>query len=481
VGDVISTTFHRVVVPGLTQDEQDAFDANLKRLLDHRRRNFARSCLYDGKNAMLSKSNVVPEQYYKLGLALGWSAKAVDALIRRTRFERMMWNDGDLDSIGMREFARDNQLRSQIGQSLTDSALHGVSFLINTQGDDGEPRSLLHVRDALNATGTMNTRVHRLEDGLSVTKWNDEDDKKPDEFTLYLDGLTITAVREDGKWTVEHSEHPWGVPVEPLIYRPRPSRRYGQSRLTRPIIGLHMAAVRELIRGEGHMDVYSYPEFWMLGGDMSAFKNADGSQKAVWQVMLGRIKGIQDDPSKPDDLARADVKHFPAASPEPHAKWLDVLSRAFAREASLPDSAVALEGLSNPTSADAYDASQYELIAEAEGATEVDWPTPLTRSVARGLAILNGESSIPDEWLSIKPEWLGAKFESRAAKADAGSKQLAAVPWLAETEIGLELLGLTPDQIERAMTEKRRAAGRAVLAALAPQAQPAPQADANGA
>jgi hypothetical protein len=219
----------------------------------------------------------------------------------------------------------------------------------------------------------------------------------------------------------------------------------------------------------------------MLGGDMSAFKNADGSQKAVWQVMLGRIKGIQDDPSKPDDLARVDVKHFPAASPEPHAKWLDVLSRAFAREASLPDSAVALEGLSNPTSADSYDASQYELIAEAEGATEVDWPTPLTRSVARGLAILNGESSIPDEWLSIKPEWLGAKFESRAAKADAGSKQLAAVPWLAETEIGLELLGLTPDQIERAMTEKRRAAGRAVLAALAPQAQPAPQADANGA
>jgi hypothetical protein len=224
------------------------------------------------------------------------------------------------------------------------------------------------------------------------------------------------------------------------------------------------------------MDIYSYPEFWLLGGDMSSFKNADGSQKAVWQVMLGRIKGLQDNEEKPDNLARPDVKQFPAASPEPHRKWLDTLSRAFAREASLPDSAVAIEGLSNPTSADSYDASQYELIAEAEGATEDDFPTPLTRAVARGLAILNGVDGIPDEWLSIRPDWLGAKFESRAAKADAGSKILAAVPWLAETEVGLEKLGLTPEEIKRAQSERRRAAGRQVLASLAQ-----PQANANGA
>jgi hypothetical protein len=243
-------------------------------------------------------------------------------------------------------------------------------------------------------------------------------------------------------------------------------------------MGLHMQAVRELIRGEGHMDIYSYPEFWMLGGDMSAFKNADGSQKALWQVMLGRIKGVEDNPQKPDALARVDVKQFPAASPEPHTKWLATLSRAFAREASLPDSAVALEGMSNPTSADAYDASQYELIAEAEGAMR-DWATPITRAVARNLAILNGDDGIPDDYLSIRPDWLGAKFESRAAKADAGSKQVAVAPWLAETEVGLELMGLEPDQIKRALAERRRAAGRAVLATLTqPQT---PQANANGA
>lgn len=465
MGDV---TYQKLTIPGLSDEHSDALNANLARLLAHRPRNFKRSCLYDGKNAFEARSTVVPEQYYQLGIALGWSSKAVDGLTRRTQLERMTWADGDLSALGMDQLERDNAVVSEVTQALTDSAMHGVSFLISTRGADGEPESLIHARDALSATGTWNNRVRRLTDGLSVSKWSEDDDKRPDELTLYLDGLTVTCVKSDGSWQVDYSDHPYGMPMEPLVYKPRPSRRYGQSRLTRPIMGLHMAGVRELIRGEGHMDIYSYPEFWLLGGDMSAFKNADGSQKAMWQIMLGRIKGLEDNPDKPDNLARPDVKQFPAASPEPHTKWLDMLSRAFAREASLPDSAVALEGLSNPTSADSYDASQYELIAEAEGAMR-DWRTPVSRAVARNLAILNNDDGIPSQYLSIRPDWLGAKFESRAAKADAGSKQVASVPWLAETEVGLELMGLDPDQIKRALAERRRAAGRAVVASLAPQ------------
>lgn len=462
MGDV---TYQKLTVPGLSGDELDALNRNLRRLLGARRRNFKRSCLYDGKNALTQHSSVVPEQYYRLGIALGWSGKAVDGLTRRTQLQRFTWADGDLDALGMDVLQRDNFLRSEMTQALTDSALHGISFLFNTRGQDDEPASLVHARDALTATGTWNPRARRLVDALSVTRWSEDDDKRPTEFTLYMPDMTVSAENERGKWRLSRSEHSLGVPVEPLVYRPRPSRRYGQSRLTRPIMGLHLQAVRELIRLEGHMDIYSYPEFWLLGGDMSAFKNADGTQKAVWQVMLGRIKGLKDNPNAEPGKERADVKQFPAASPAPHSEALDLLSRAFAREASLPDSAVALRGLSNPTSADAYDASQYELIAEAEGAM-ADWDAPLTRAAARGLAILNGEKSVPEEWWSISPMWLGAKFESRAAKADAGMKQLAAVPWLAETSVGLELLGLDEQQQARALAEKRRAQAQQALAGL---------------
>jgi hypothetical protein len=457
-------------VPGLSDDESEVLNRNLERLDDTYRSNFKRSSMYDGKNAMRT-SSVVPPQYHRLGIALGWSAKAIDAPVRRSKIERFVWPEGDLGSLGYKEFARDNFLLSELRQGLTDSALHGVSFLINTRGRDGEPKSLSHVKDALNCTGTWNARTRRLDDALSITAWDKNDARKPTGFVLYLNNLTITAEKpEGGDWEVDHSDHTFGVPVEPLVYRPRPSKRYGQSRLTRAIMGLHQMAVRELIRLEGHMDVYSYPEMWMLGADMSAFKNADGSQKAVWQVMLGRIKGLEDNPEKPDALARPDVKQFPSSSPDAHGEALDILSRAFAREASLPDSAVALKGLSNPTSADSYDASQYELIAEVEGAQD-DWSTPISRHVARGLAIQNDLDSVPEEFLSVTPDWLGAKFESRAAKADAGSKQLASVPWLAETEVGLELLGLDETQIQRVLAEKRRAQGAQLAEVLAQAAR----------
>jgi hypothetical protein len=49
---------------------------------------------------------------------------------------------------------------------------------------------------------------------------------------------------------------------------------------------------------------------------------------------------------------------------------------------------------------------------------------------------------VPAEWATIQPKWRDPRFLSRAAAADAGMKQLTAIPWLAETEVGLELLGL---------------------------------------
>ena len=47
------------------------------------------------------------------------------------------------------------------------------------------------------------------------------------------------------------------------------------------------------------------------------------------------------------------------------------------------------------------------------------------------------------------------------------------MPWLGETEVGLELLGMSEPQIKRALSERRRVAGRDVLAAIRQQAEAA--------
>jgi hypothetical protein len=460
-------TTETLSVPGLSDDETVTLNLLVEKLKGHERRNLLRSSYYDGRRAIRQVGSVIPAQYANIGLALGWAAKGVDGLGRRCNIDRFVWTDGDIDSLGIRELEDSNFLLSELAQARTDSLIHGVSYLITTQGLEGEPTALVHAKDALNATGEWNNRTRRLDNLLSVTS---REDGNITGFVLYLDGVTVSAQKVDGRWSVDRSEHLWGVPVDALVYRPRTSRRSGRSRISRPAMSIQDSALRALIRLEAHMDIYAIPKLVMLGADESIFTNADGTPKASWQVVMGRIFGIPDD----DDAQnpRADIKQFAAESPEPHLAQLNALAKLMARETDLPDSDFALTDMANPTSADAYNASRENLIAEAEGATD-DWSVPIRRTIPRALAIQNGLESVPESWASIEPEWRSPIYLSRAASADAGAKQLGAVPWLAETEVGLKLLGLSEQDRKLALAQRRQAEGRALVRALAERANPA--------
>jgi hypothetical protein len=177
---------------------------------------------------------------------------------------------------------------------------------------------------------------------------------------------------------------------------------------------------------------------------------------------MGRIKGIPDDEEATNP--RADIKQIPASDPKPHLDTLKQQAQLFSGETSIPLTSLGVSDMSNPTSADSYIASREDLIAEAEGATD-DWRPALRRATIRGLAMQNGVKAedVPREWLTIDTKWRSPIYLSRAQQADAGMKQLTAVPWLADTEVGLELLGLDEQQRTRAIAERRRAAGSTVL------------------
>jgi hypothetical protein len=459
----------RINVPGLSDDELVTLNYNAEQLAALSKRNLLRSSVYDGKRAIRQVGSVIPPQYKRLGLILGWNAKGVDGLARRCNLDRMVWTDGDINALGIQELTDNNFLLSEIANGRTDSLIHGVSYLITTRGDEsnGEPKALIHAKDALNAFGSWNNRKRRLDDLLSVTS---RKDGKITGFVLYLDGETINAEKDSSGWTVGRSEHPWHVPADPMVYRPRASRRMGRSRITRSTIGLQDAAVRALIRMEGHMDIYSIPQLVLLGASESIFKNADGSQKASWQVALGRVFGIPDDEEATNP--RADIKQFSAQTPEAHLAQMNALAKLTAREFDLSDADFALTDMANPTAADSYSEARENLLAEAEGATD-DWSISVRRAVTRALAIQNDLEAIPADWASIDTKWRNPQYVSRSAAADAGQKQLAAVPWLAETEVGLELLGMDEQTIKRALAERQKAQGRAVVeAALNTRAVP---------
>lgn len=461
--------YEPITVTGLADDDTVTLNNLLKQLEAKAIRNWLRATYYDGKRAINQVGTVIPPHYYRIGIVLGWSAKAVDILARRCNLNGFVWPDGDLDALGLREVWESNNLAAEVSSGLTSSLIHGVSFLVNTRGSEtqGEVRSLIHVKDAMNATGTWNGRRRRLDNLLSVT--GRDGDGKLTDAVLYLDGLTITVRKDGGKWTVvDRSKHAYGVPAEPLVYKPRAGRPFGSSRISRAVMSLHDQALRTVIRMEGHMDVYSFPELWLLGADEAIFKNADGTQKTAWQIRLGRIKAIPDDEDA--SQPRADVKQLPASSPEPHIAALKQQAQLFSGETSIPLTSLGVSDMSNPTSADSYIASREDLIAEAEGATD-DWTPALKRTLLRALAIQSNQSEIPTAWKTIQPKWRSPLYLSRAAQADAGTKQISVAPWLADTEVGLELLGLTEQQIARAMADKRRQGGSAALRAIVAAAE----------
>ncbi|WP_406083100.1 phage portal protein [Micromonospora zamorensis] len=465
----------RVTLPGVSDDDHRTLNLLLDQLNEKNERNVLRQAYYDMKRVVRLTGSVIPPQYWRLGIVLGWSGKAVDVLARRCNLDGFVWPDGKLDDLGFREVWEGNNLGSEVSQAGISSLIHSTAFVVNTRGGDGEPDALIHFRDALNATGEWNPRTRRLDNLLSVNARGDDDQVTA--LALYLNGRTIVAEKDSSGWSVDVQEHAWGVPAEPLPYKPRLGRPFGSSRISREVMNLQDQATRALIRLEAHSDIYAIPDLWLLGADESIFKNADGSMRAAWQVVMGRFKGVPDD----DDAQqpRADVKQFPASSPEPHLAALNAYAKMFARSTSLPDTAVAITDMANPTSAEAYDASQHELIAEAEGATD-DWAPYLRRATVRALAMQNGISAgdIPPEWATIDTKWRDPRYLSRAAQADAGTKQLQAVPWLAETEVGLELLGLDEQQIRRAWADRRRAQAQQRTTMLAAAAQAARQAPA---
>jgi hypothetical protein len=143
-----------------------------------------------------------------------------------------------------------------------------------------------------------------------------------------------------------------------------------------------------------------------------------------------------------------------------------MLAQMFSGETGIPIGELGIIGDSNPTSAEALTVGKDDLFAEAENATD-GWSPDLSSAVTRALVMLNG--SVPSN-LDVHLDWRNPRYVSRAAEADSATKVIDKFPWLAETEVGLELAGLSPDQIRRALAERKRGNGRAVLDRLIPAA-----------
>lgn len=438
-------------IEGLTDHEQAIYGALVEQLRDKASRNRLRAKYMDGKKLLRRLPPSAPPYLRNLGVVLGWPAKAVEALHRRTAFEGFAAPGVDLDEFGLSEILDANDYSVEVGLGELDSLVHSCTFEIVTRGGAGEPDAVISQRSALDATGEWNARSRRLDSLLSVT---DRDDRgNVTGANLYLPNLTIIV--EDGR-VVDRQSHPWHVPAEVVPYKPRLSRPFGSSRISRAVMSHTDRAAATVIRAEGTADLYGVPWFMIFGPDESAF------EKGSWQMIMDRINAIPDN----EDAAnpRADVKQFTQGDQRPHVEQLQILAGLFAGETNIPVSSLGV-GLSqaNPTSADSYVASREDLIAEAESAAKV-WKQRHVRTAQRAWMVANGETEVPDVLRGLQARYRNPRYTSSSAAADAAMKHVSAFPWLAESDAFIEHVFDDAELTERLLADKQRAQGRNALA-----------------
>jgi hypothetical protein len=355
----------------------------------------------------------------------------------------------------------DNNMDIEAPQAHDSALIHSCAFLTTIKGDvsSGEPEVLMMARDAFNATGLWNPRKRGFTAGLSVIE-REVPGGSPMYLVMYLPDRVLIMSRDvvGGRWSIDRRPNPLGrVPMEPLTYRPHLNRPFGRSRITRSVMYLTDAAVRTVVRSEIGAEFFTTPQRYGLNIPEEAFSSGG------WQALMGRFLNVEP-PAADEDLDPAfkpELGQFPQMTMQPHSEQLRQWATQFAGETSIPVSSLGIVQ-DNPSSAEALYASKEELVMEAEAADRgfgVGW----VRAMRNALMIRDNLSEVPDEFRKLRAKWRDPATPSQASAADAMAKQIAVLPWMADSEVALERLGYDQTEIERLRADRRRSTVNGVL------------------
>ncbi len=450
-------------ISGLTETEQGAVVRLANRLQNKAIRNDLRSQYYDHHSGLKDLGLTMPPAMRDMETVLGWPAKAVDAMVRRTVLDRWDVPAGSTaDDIGLTQISEQNRLDSELPGALTSCLVHSCAFGFVSRGDTsiGEPEALLTVRSARDATATWDPRRRAVSEALAVTAW---ENGQPVELTLYLPGVVTTIRNYDQAWYIDRQPVPDGdVPVELIAYKPLLHRRFGYSRISRPVMSLTDQAVRVLARTEVAAEFFNTPQRYALGADEKAFRTQTGDQIPGWKLLLGHLWTL----SRDADGELPQVGQFPQQSMQPNVEHLRMITQMFAAETSLPLRSLGIVG-DNPESAEAISEANRELELEIRNWQKVSLTPALRRLMGRALRILNGPALSPADWASlVAPHWQRPDAVSVAAATDAVVKLDSVAPGFGASQVGLEMAGLEPEQVTNFRAEQARNRGRQTLEAL---------------
>lgn len=451
-----------MIPQNLSASDRDALAELWEQLASKHRRNDLRRRYYEQKNALKDLRISLPPQLKTVEAVVGWPAKAVDSMSRRTILEGFTSPDGDTASMGLDYLWEANRMDAEAPAAHTSALIRSCAFGFVTQGDvaAGDPPALISTHSAQTATGMWDARRRMLRSALSVVETDESG--QPTAMNLYVPNRTVIMTKTgSGAWDLRQVTHDMGVPVEPLVYRQELDRPFGRSRISRAVMYWTDAALRTALRTEVSAEFYNAPQRYALGADEEAFRNQDGSQATQWQVVMGRLLTLSRD--EEGDLPV--VGQFSQQSMQPNVEQLRGLAQMFAAETSLPVGSLGIVQ-DNPSSAEAILAANEELGIEIEHWERTALGPAWQRIAGRALSILDDSPAALAAYRKLRAKWGSWSTPSEVSRAQASTSRVQAIPRLAETDVELEHQGFTQPEIDRIRAQWAREASRSSLAAL---------------
>nr|DAR93560.1 MAG TPA: PORTAL PROTEIN [Caudoviricetes sp.]DAW01065.1 MAG TPA: PORTAL PROTEIN [Caudoviricetes sp.] len=449
-------------VVGLAEDDAALMARLVKQWQAKRARNALRRQYRDMQvNVAFLGASVPPYMRDQLDIVCGWPDKAVTSLASRCMWDGVTSPSGEEDPLGAMSLLHENRFDLLVPELVDATLTYCCSFVVALPGDPaaGDPDVVVTGADALWATGLWDVRRRGLEAGLLVDS-ADDNGKPTSMLLLTAEHVTRLALGDRGWVAVARMDHSLGrVPMEPLPYRPALGRPFGRSRISREVMSITDRVVRAGFRTEVSSDLYAAPALLLLGADETMFQDAQGEKVPLWSWYMGRLKSLPKD----EDGDKPDLQVIPQQSMEPFLAMKRALAAEFASATSLPISALGIVQ-DNPSSAEAIYAAKEDLVIEAQNTTR-SIGYGLNRIVQDAICLRDGipVTEMDDEVRNLATRWRNPAMPSVVSQSDAVVKQISAIPELAQTDVALEELGYSAEQIVRIRSQIKRAQAGGVL------------------
>lgn len=386
-----------------------------------------------------------------------WPEKAVFSLTSRCHWDGVVAPDGSEDPYGLSSILEENRFATEIGQAIASAATHGVAFLATLPGDvsAGDPPVLVLPYSAMTAAALWDRRRRGISAGLLI---NDVDYLgRPTELILLTPQVMVSMapLGSQGWFVTGHVEHRLGrTPMEALVYRGNLDRPLGRSRLTDGVLSIVDRAVRASMRMDLSSELFTAPGLLLRGVDEATFDKI----KRSWSWQLGSVKGL----SRDEDGDIPEVDTIPQQSMQPYVDQLRELAQELAGALSLPVGSLGIVQ-DNPSSADAIYAAREELVTEASDFNDAN--SYALNRVYRNILLLR-DGWLPEDAARISTHWRNPARPSIVSQSDAMIKQIQAIPEIGKTDVALEELGYTRQQIMRMRAQIEQSRGRDNLDAI---------------